>query len=193
MPYADRAKYLECCRKRCKQYYQRHHAEQLARAACYRQANREAVAERQCAWIRQKFEADPTYRLRTACQGSWKCRCRQAGVYHAEPFLELLGTTWEQFVRYIERRFQPGMSWENFGAWSLDHALPVSAFNLRKREERAMCFHFKNLSPMWFDENRRKNGSYVKADLERYKRFWRMTYGPKPKQLKFADEPERPF
>ena len=184
---------LEARRAWFRRRYRRRHEWELERARRYRAENREILSQRSLAYVRRKQAEDPTYRVKMCCQTGWSKRCRRAKVYHAESFLELLGCTWEAFVRHVERRFRPGMTWQNFGEWTLDHGFPVSAFNLRKREERAMCSHFKNLSPMWAEENRAKNGAYCKADLERYKLFWRTVYGPKPKQLKFADRPECPF
>jgi hypothetical protein len=76
------------------------------------------------------------------CQTGWNKRCRRAGVYHGEPFLKLLGTPWDQFTRYIERRFKPGWNWSNFGSvWNLDHIQPINAFNLKRAEDRAMVRH----------------------------------------------------
>jgi hypothetical protein len=104
-------------------------------------------------------------------------------------FLALLGCSWPDFVRYLERRFKPGMSWENFGEWTIDHTFPIRAFNLKRHEDRAMVCHFTNLAPMWADENRRKNRSFSKAELSLYKTQWRLTYAPKSKRLTFADQP----
>jgi hypothetical protein len=61
------------------------------------------------------------------------------------------------------------MSSENFGEWTIDHAFSIHAFNLKRHEDRAMVCHFTNLSPMWAGENRRKNGSFSKAELSLYK------------------------
>jgi hypothetical protein len=53
-------KNLEARRAWFRRGYRCRHEWELARAANYRQANREVLAERQREWIRQKFEADPT-------------------------------------------------------------------------------------------------------------------------------------
>ena len=56
-----------------------------------------------------------------------------------------------------------------------------------------MVCHWSNLRPLSVEENRIKNGHYSKIELSLYKTMWRMAYGPKPKQLKFADRPDCPF
>ena len=76
---------------------------------------------------------------------------------------------------------------------TLDHTFPICAFQLKKREERAIVCNCTNLRPLCFAENRRKNGSFSKAELAMFKRLWRHTFGPQPKQLTFADQPACPF
>jgi len=115
-------------------------------------------------------------------------------VFHAEPFLELLGCTWEAFTRYIERRFKCSWNWSNFGSlWNLDHVQPISAFNLKRAEDRAMACRWSNLRPLSIEEDRIKNGHYSKIEFNLYKTMWRINHGPKSKQLKFADRLDCPF
>ena len=72
------------------------------------------------------------------------------------------------------------MTWQNV---TVDHRLPVRAFNLRKREERAIASRWTNLTAMSFESNRRKNGRYSEVELRCYKRIWRMQYAPKLRQV----------
>jgi len=149
---------------------------------------RKAVSQRQQEYIKRKMAEDPTYRVKMICQIHWKSRCRRAGVHYSKGFLELLGCSWDEFVRYLEHRFKRGMTFSNYGeAWHLDHILPTSAFDLRKAEERAMCCCWINLRPLAADTNRRKQGSYSKDELRAYKTLWKIRYGRKPRQLKFSE------
>jgi hypothetical protein len=66
---------------------------------------------------------------------------------------ELLGCTVEEFKKYIECKFKPGMSWENRHLIHIDHIIPCSSFDLTKPEEQAKCFHYTNLQPLWASEN----------------------------------------
>jgi hypothetical protein len=98
---------------------------------------------------------------------------------------------WPEFSARLERQLKRrGWTFSDFGSkfWG-DHRLPICAFNLKKAEERAMRPIFqicKILPAAW---NRAKNGYFSKDALQAYKTMWRLTYGPKPKQLKF----EAPF
>ena len=141
-------------------------------------------AGRQKAWVRKKMAEDPTWRVQIYLQIQWKKRCRSRGIYHAEPFLQLLGCEWSQFIARIEHQLKRnGWTWQRYGSeWTLDHKLPVRAWNLERYEERAMCSHFSNLRPLSDEENRRKNGSYSKAELRCYKTHWRSTFGRQLRQ-----------
>lgn len=177
MPYASPAKRAECARQACKRYYRRYHAEQLKRAARYRQSNRRLIRKRQQAWTSKKVAEDPTWHCRTALQTDWKRRCQRKGVFHSEPFLKLLGVPFETFCRYLEKQFTAEMTWQNYGSvWSCDHVFPLSAFRLNHRIERRMVCSFVNLVPLTVAENKTKNGKFDREQLAAYKTWWRRTF-----------------
>lgn len=77
------------------------------------------------------------------------------------------GKSWETLVGYslfdliehIERQFLPGMSWENYGDWHIDHVLPKAAFNYTAPEhvDFRRAWSIKNLQPLWAVDNRKKS------------------------------------
>lgn len=75
----------------------------------------------------------------------------------------LIGCSINELCAHLESLFKPGMSWQNFGEWEVDHIKPCCKFNLLCYEEQAVCFHFSNLQPLWMRENRRKGGRYNAA------------------------------
>ena len=72
------------------------------------------------------------------------------------PGSKLFGCTSQQLRKYLEKLFKPGMTWENYGKWHVDHIVPISKFNLKNPEERNKCFHYTNLQPLWAKENMMK-------------------------------------
>ena len=66
-----------------------------------------------------------------------------------------------KYKKYLEAKFQYGMSWENYGEWHVDHIKPCSSFNLEDPEEQKKCFHYKNLQPLWAKDNLAKGASVV--------------------------------
>jgi len=77
----------------------------------------------------------------------------------------LVGYTAKRLIRHLERQFEIGMSWENYGAgWHLEHKIPVSAFNFTKTNHLDFreCWSLKNLRPMWAKENLSKGAKIEK-------------------------------
>jgi hypothetical protein len=66
-----------------------------------------------------------------------------------------------QFLKqYLEDRFEPGMSWHNYGIgegkWNIDHIVPLSKVDLTDRNQFLKANHYTNLRPMWALQNIRE-------------------------------------
>lgn len=70
-----------------------------------------------------------------------------------------LGYTLDDLKEHLERQFQPGMSWENYGAWHVDHVRPCCSFDQLDPKQFAECWSLGNLQPLWARENLVKGGS----------------------------------
>lgn len=78
------------------------------------------------------------------------------------------GWSWERLVGYsradlaahIEKQFQAGMTWSNYGRWHIDHIIPVTAFRFDgpNDDEFRHCWSLSNLRPLWGRENMAKGG-----------------------------------
>lgn len=71
----------------------------------------------------------------------------------------LVDFTVDQLKNHLEKRFEPGMTWENYGTfWEIDHKIPVSVFNFSKPEDIdfRLCWSLKNLQPLESKQNRCK-------------------------------------
>lgn len=73
-----------------------------------------------------------------------------------KPAHELLGCAWRTFKKHIESQFTEGMSWDNYGEWHIDHKHPLMTYDLTKKGQQAKAFHYKNLRPLWGDDNRKR-------------------------------------
>ena len=62
---------------------------------------------------------------------------------------------------YLEKQFEKGMSWKNYGEWHIDHIKPCASFSLINEEEQKECFHYTNLRPLWAEENLSRPKKYV--------------------------------
>lgn len=67
-----------------------------------------------------------------------------------------LGCSLEELIKHIESKFQPGMSWDNYGEWHIDHIKPLSSFNLEDRVQFLEACNYANLQPLWAHDNLKK-------------------------------------
>lgn len=114
------------------------------------------------AYRNERAGRDPAFkistRFRTYIGNVLKHRCG----HNPERFVELLGCTEAQLKSYLESRFKPGMTWENWTSdgWHIDHIRPLASFDLRVREQRLAAFHYANLAPEWSANNHSKNSTW---------------------------------
>jgi len=82
------------------------------------------------------------------------CDCL-AGRKNHRSWLSLIDYTVSDLKKHLERQFQEGMTWENYGDWHIDHIIPVSAFNITCPEDLDFkrCWALSNLRPLWAKEN----------------------------------------
>lgn len=49
---------------------------------------------------------------------------------------------------WLEFQFTDGMTWDNYGTlWTVDHVLPLNAFNLLDEKDQQIAFNWKNMRP----------------------------------------------
>ena len=53
------------------------------------------------------------------------------------------------FMDHLESLFEPGMNWNNYGAWHLDHEINLSEFNLVDPKVAKKANNYTNIRPMW--------------------------------------------
>ncbi|KKN58615.1 hypothetical protein LCGC14_0550340 [marine sediment metagenome] len=70
----------------------------------------------------------------------------------------VVGYLLNQLKKHLESLFEPGMSWDNYGKWHIDHKIPISAFNITSYncEDFKSCWALGNLQPLWARDNLRK-------------------------------------
>ena len=53
------------------------------------------------------------------------------------------------------------MTWDNHGKWHIDHIKPCASFDLLHKKQQRKCFYYKNLQPLWAQENLSKGAKIV--------------------------------
>lgn len=78
-----------------------------------------------------------------------------------------LGCSIDEFKKYMESLFLPGMSWANHGVngWHIDHIRPLSSFDLSSESDISKACHYTNLQPLWASENIRKGNKLPSSSI----------------------------
>jgi hypothetical protein len=148
----------ELVKSRAKTWASQNRQRRLEIQKKYRDANKEKIRAWRIPYLKQRLDTDLSFkirkylgnRIRYAVKGKWK-----AGRTH-----EFLGCSIPDFRIYLESKFTPEMSWDNYGGvWEIDHIMPCAIFDLSKPEHQKRCFHFSNLQPLIKLDNRRKRGT----------------------------------
>jgi len=130
----------------------------------------------------ENVEARAAEKRRKACESARRRKDETYAKIKADPgkYLDLLfgnairsslrkrksnkrGRAWQSVVGYtldelkarIEPLFQPGMTWDNYGDWHIDHRIPKAAFDYASPEDPGFkeCWALENLQPLWAAEN----------------------------------------
>lgn len=106
-----------------------------------------------------RYQTVPQYRIAVTL----RARVRDAvkREHKSAKTEELLGITFQKFKEYLEGKFKPGMAWENYGTWEIDHIMPLSKFDLTSIAEQRKAFHYTNTQPLWLIENRLKSAKIL--------------------------------
>ncbi len=60
-------------------------------------------------------------------------------------------------------KFLPGMTWANHGrrGWHIDHIIPCAAFDMTDENQAKACWNYKNLRPLWAEDNWAKGDKII--------------------------------
>lgn len=144
--------------ERTKRYAELHREELMQYSRNYRITHNEEIKEKRYKKYHEKMEKDSLYKIKILLRSSINNYLKNKGIKKSIKTEEILGCTLEEFKKYIEKQFQEGMSWENKGAWHLDHIIPMASAKSEK-EAIKLC-HYSNFQPLWAIDNLRKGAKY---------------------------------
>jgi hypothetical protein len=113
-------------------------------------------------WRKRREEQNPSVKIANRLrQRIWQAL---KGKNKHKSSITLTGCSMAFLVEYLESKFQPGMTWKNYGnpngdhtnCWHIDHIIPCASFDLSDPEQQVKCFHYTNLQPLWAKDNIRK-------------------------------------
>jgi hypothetical protein len=111
-------------------------------------------------YIKERSKTDFIFKLSNNIRCLIRNSIKRNGFDKNNTTKNILGCTIEEFKQYLESKFEPWMSWNNYGlyngteeyGWDIDHIIPSSLANTE--EELLKLNHFSNLQPLCSKVNR---------------------------------------
>lgn len=130
------------------------------RQKVYRKINKDRIRIYKKNYSSNKFKTDIQYKL----SHNLRVRLYKAlnNNFKSGSAVRDLGCTIEELKKYLESKFQPGMTWDNWSidGWHIDHVKPLSLFDLTDRKQLLEACHYTNLQPIWAKDNLSKGDNY---------------------------------
>jgi hypothetical protein len=125
----------------------------------YREKNIDKIRQIKRDYERNRKSSDPLYKLITNFRTAIWTVLKESNVDKYGHYFDVLQYSPEELINHLEKQFNNGMTWENYGKWHVDHKLPITSFNIQEMgdSEFIKCWALDNLQPMWGDENIKKS------------------------------------
>jgi hypothetical protein len=151
----------------CKQYYIKNKEKCLSRTQQYEEKHPERRKEYNKKYWGEKKEkiyqykksrrdSDLNYRLRERFRSRLWSALKMKKVNKVDSISDMIGCDYDFLREYISKKFEDGMTWDNYGKWHIDHIIPCAKFDLTDIKEQNKCFHYTNLQPLWEKDNKSK-------------------------------------
>lgn len=139
----------------------RRHAREAARRDPEKQAERKKVyrianSHVERAYLKKRRAENIHQRMHDSMGNRFRDVLR--GKKNGKSWVEFAGYGTAELKAHLEALFLPGMSWENYGEWHIDHKRPVASFDftVNTEETARACWALSNLQPLWAVDNMKK-------------------------------------
>ena len=129
----------------------------------YREKNIDRIRENKRVYQKHKRHTDPIYKLISNFRTAIYIVLKENKLDKYSNYFNMVGYTALNLKEHLEKQFNDGMSWENYGEWHIDHIKPISSFIFEgsEDEEFKKCWSLDNLQPMWGLENIKKSNKLL--------------------------------
>ena len=130
----------------------------------YNKLNRDTIQKRHTAYLRDKRQTDPNYKISVTCRNRIKKLVK--GEHRTST---LIDCSKEFLMEWLKSNFTPEMTFENHGSyWHIDHVIPCKHFDLTNEAQLKMCFHWSNLQPLKATTNLSKRDTINKEEIKNH-------------------------
>ena len=112
-------------------------------------------------YVLDRLHSNVQFRLKqTLSKRIWHS-LKNKNIQKSKRTMELIGCDIPFLIKYLELQFKPGMTWDNYGKWHVDHIRPCISFDLQDTVQQKKCFHYTNLQPLWAYDNLSKGDKLI--------------------------------
>ena len=142
-----------------KRYYEEHkeHYNKLCRE--YHKEHKDEINKRHTEYIKNRLAEDILFKIRHNIRALIRKTIKEKGLKKSAKTEQILGCTVDEFIIYLQSKFQEGMTLENHGEWHIDHIIPISSASTE--EEVIKLNHYTNLQPLWAEDNLKKGNKIL--------------------------------
>ena len=123
----------------------------------WKEQNRERYNAAKNRWTRNNLEYYQKWRENINHHIAHSLRTRIRRAVRKGSAVKNLGCSIADFKLHLEKQFQSGMTWDNYGKWHIDHIKPLASFDLTDADELKKACHYTNMQPLWRADNIRKH------------------------------------
>ena len=104
-------------------------------------------------YFKKKYNTNILYKLSKNIRRRVREFMKIKGMCKNINTFNIVGCTPEELKTHLEKQFEIGMYWENYGlyGWHIDHIIPLCS--AKTEEELYKLCHYSNLQPLWALDN----------------------------------------
>jgi len=140
-------------------YYSKNKDKAKAASSKWQSQNKKRFANSKNEYKKRKKIEDPIYAMAERIRSRTALAFKNNGFKKQSRTEKMLGCTFKQFSKHIEKQFTDGISWDNRGDWHLDHIIPL--FCATTIEGLEKLSHYANIRPLWAADNLLKSNNLV--------------------------------
>lgn len=123
----------------------------------YLEENKDKIRQQRRAYKNMKKATDPLFVTTRRLRGRLQRAFAVSKWNKNNTTGDMLGCSFRTAHEHIESQFKEGMTWGNRSEWHIDHIIPLAS--AKTEEELVKLCNYKNLQPLWAEENIRKGAT----------------------------------
>jgi hypothetical protein len=129
----------------------------------YLKNNKEKINVKRSKYLKNKYKTDILFKIKIISRNMINKSLKRNGYIKNSRTYEILGCTYEEFIMYLESKFESWMNWDNYGlyngtenyGWDIDHIIPLST--IMNENDIFKLNNYTNLQPLC---------SYINRDVK---------------------------